>query len=197
MQPMPPPPPGSGPLPGPPGMYPPGYYPPPPPPKASLLWLWILLGVGGVVVVIGILAAIAIPSFMDYAKKAKRTDAALRTEQLYKAIQVYYIERGELPRTPGGPMPADNTCCNGPNHKCAPDMAQWQVEPWQSLDFSVDEPTYFSFSYEPDPSGQSFTISARGDLDCDMNTAVYYQIVGQVQDGNLTKQVTVTSGTGD
>ena len=44
---------------------------------------------------------------------------------------------------------------------------------------------------------QRFTISAHGDLDCDGQSVVYYQLVGTVHDGYLEKTVTVTNGVGD
>jgi type II secretory pathway pseudopilin PulG len=199
MEPSPPPPPTPGPLP--PGQMPPGYYPhpyPPPPKKSSLLWLWILLGVFGVLFVVGILAAIAIPSFMDYQKKAKRSEATLRVEMLYKDLRSFYAENDAIPPQTGEITPPQGSCCSAESHgKCQPDMALWQVEPWQTLDFTVDEPSYFSYSYTPDPAGKAFTISAWGDLDCDGKSVVYYQIVGTIQDGNITKAITVEHADGD
>jgi type II secretory pathway pseudopilin PulG len=176
-QPAPPPPPGPPgypPPPGAPGYPPPGYYPAPHAPKqASLLWLWILLGVLGFVMVLGIVAAVAIPSFMDYAKKAKRSEAQLNLNRARHAAMAYYAENAQFPTQSSGPTPALGECCRSPGHKCSPDYTLWQTEPWRSLDFTIDEPSMFSYSYEGSPDGQSFTLTAHGDLDCDNNYADY------------------------
>jgi|GEM_PF-2144791 len=199
MQPMPPPPPGGYPPPPPgqgyppPGYPPPGYpppgYPPPgyPPAKKSLLWLWILLGVGGAIVVLGILAAVAIPSFMSYQKKAKRSEADLNLRAIGRGATRTFAERSAFPSGRDGPTPALGTCCAGPNHKCPVVLSDWlgsgaTPSVWDELSFEPTAPFYFSYSYEGAPDGMSFTATAQGDLDCD-GTYVTYKILGKVVGG--------------
>lgn len=177
------PPPGGPPPPGypPPGYYPPpppGYY-PPPPRKASLLWLWILLGVVGGVMVLGILAAIAIPSFLDYQQKAKRSQADLMLTQLERSAGRYFAETSAFPTQASGPTPAQ-PCCSFPQRKCPADPSSWAVEPWMSLDFEPYESTYFQFDYTPSADGQSFVATATGDLDCD-GVAIVYTLRGRIE----------------
>ena len=171
MQPAPPgaPPPGTPP---PPGYYPPPGYGYPPPRKSSLLWLWILLGVLGAVMVLGILAAIAIPSFVDYQKKAKRSEAELQLMQIGKSARYHYIENAAFPTTAAGPTPS-TPCCDGPGHKCAADPSAWAADPWLALDVEPYGPHYFRYAYTPRGDGQGFTATATGDLDCDGTPAVF------------------------
>jgi type II secretory pathway pseudopilin PulG len=175
------PPPGAPPAGPPPGYPPPGYphgYPPPgypgypPPKKASLLWLWILLGVVAAVMVLGILAAVAIPSFVDYQRKAKRSSADLQLMQLQKSANRSYAENGGFPPGEAGPTPA-RPCCEFPGHKCEASSQEWLAEPWTSLDFETYGPSYYQFTYRGSADGQSFTATAIGDLDCDGVTVVH------------------------
>ena len=135
MQPAPPPQP-------PPGHLPPGYYPGYPPPpgfapkKTSLVWLWIALGVVGAVAVIGALAAIAIPSFVNYQRKAKAVEAELALRRIGQAAIMHYEEHGRFPEAAAGPTPAA-PCCLGPGQKCAPAIETWAIEPRPELPFPL------------------------------------------------------------
>ena len=44
-----------------------------------------------VVAIIGILAAVAIPAFMDYMKKSKKTEASLQLNKIGKNDKVFYV----------------------------------------------------------------------------------------------------------
>jgi type IV pilus assembly protein PilA len=80
---------------GPPGQYPGGMYPPPPPEKKNT-WVIVLVGclVAGFVgiVVIGILAAIAIPNFLMFQSKAKQAEAKTNLSALFTAQIAYFGE---------------------------------------------------------------------------------------------------------
>lgn len=158
-----------------------------------MAWLWILLGVVGVLFVIGILAAIAIPSFMNYQKKAKRSEAELNLNYLRRGAMNSYAENSQFPIGKAGPTPALGECCAGPNHKCDVDGPRWFNDPvWSALDFELTSPTYFSFAYES-TDGKSFTASAFGDLDCD-GTYIEYKLVGTSVNGNPTVEVLQPTG---
>jgi type IV pilus assembly protein PilA len=67
---------------------------------------------------------------------------------------------------------ADATSCvmGGTKEKSQPDAARWDHEFHKALRFSVDDPTYFAYGYQPAPlplNAINFTAFARGDLDCD------------------------------
>jgi hypothetical protein len=53
---------------------------------------------------------------------------------------------------------------------CIPMVEDWDRAPWRDLDFQIDDPHYFVYSYESDEvggTGTRFTARANGDLDCD------------------------------
>ena len=77
-----------------------------------------------VVAIIGILAAVAIPAFMDYMKKSKKTEASLQLNKLAKNLKVYYRVNGALPKGDAPLTPADS-CCGGPSGKCATSIRRW------------------------------------------------------------------------
>ncbi len=82
-----------------------------------------------VVAIIGILAAVAIPAFMKYMRKAKTTEAINGLNKIYIGARAYLVDeqqsRGALSQTtpqfpePEGLTPAA-TCCARPGRKCAP-----------------------------------------------------------------------------
>jgi hypothetical protein len=113
--------------------------------------------------VIGVVAGVAIPAFMDYMKKSKRTEASLQLNKLAKNLKVAHVTDGAFPKGKVGPTPAKSCCEQG--GKCAPDPAAWSDPVWQALDFTIDEPHLFRYSYESD--GKTAVVTAHGDLDCD------------------------------
>jgi type II secretory pathway pseudopilin PulG len=125
-------------------------------------------GLGGVMIpsaTIGMLAAVAIPAFMDYMKKSKQTEAALQLNKLAKNLKVAYMTNQAFPKG-SVPLSPAKSCCEGPNHKCD-DPAAWQHPIWQELDFMISEPHLFRYAYES--NGKTFVLRAVGDLDCDGN----------------------------
>ncbi len=52
-----------------------------------------------VVVIIGVLAALAIPRFMAASKKAKVSEAGTILKQIFESAEVYYQQEGEYPAT--------------------------------------------------------------------------------------------------
>jgi type II secretory pathway pseudopilin PulG len=130
--------------------------------------------------IFGIVAAIAIPAVMDYTARARHTESDLTLMLLEKAVQHYAIENNELPRA-SAPLTPDASCCAGPDHRCF-DVQSWQTPAWQQLDFSIDQPHQFRYSYQSD--GQTFTARAVGDLDCD-GSAVTYEIRGVISGSGI------------
>ena len=50
-----------------------------------------------VVVIIGILAAVAVPTYLNYVKKSRGGEAELYINTIFKQAAVYYTEEGEVP----------------------------------------------------------------------------------------------------
>jgi len=138
-----------------------------------------------VVAIIGILAAVAIPSFMDYMKRSKKTEAALQLNKIGKNSKRTYSETSSfvttsVVATPTRPGPGG--CCGGPNNHCAvvPGVT-WANDTWKALDFQIDEPTLFVYAYTG--GAATFAATATGDLDCD-NTEIVYTLNGTALQGN-------------
>jgi len=133
------------------------------------------------VAIVGILAAIAIPSFMKYIAKAKTTEARGQLEKMYNAARVYYLEQfgaraiivisPQFPESEG-PNPLAS-CCAGGQQRCQPRQDLWTAPTWKALQFSMDDPHYYRYEFVrttgtgPSGSGEEFTARALGDLDCD------------------------------
>lgn len=135
----------------------------------------IISSISIVLIIIGMAAAIAIPAFMDSMSKTKRSESDLMLNRIQHAAEIRAVSDGEFPRG-SAPLTPAAPCCEGPNHKCA-DAQSWQVPAWQQLDFEIDRPHYFRYSYESD--GKTFTAQAVGDLDCDGDT-ITYEISGTI-----------------
>ncbi len=139
-----------------------------------------------VVAIIGILAAVAIPAFMDYMKRSKKTEATLQLNKLGKNAKRSYLEQSNFvvgnaaqkPTKPGG-----NGCCSGPNNHCPADPTGFANDPiWKALDFQIDEASLFVYDYAGTPT--TFTSTATGDMDCD-GTEIVYTLTGSATDGNV------------
>ncbi len=133
--------------------------------------------------VVGVAAAVAIPAFMKNARKAKTSEATLHVKKLYDGARAYYEENHKFPPSVG-PTPPLGSCCKNPDKKCAPDPKLWAEASWQALMFSMDDPSQYSYTFEA--GGDTFTVRANGDLDCD---GIYstFEMAGKVQsDGSIT-----------
>jgi type IV pilus assembly protein PilA len=153
-----------------------------------------------VVAIIGILAAVAIPAFMKYIRRSKTTEPLMNLRKLYDSSVTYYetehadqsgkILARQFPVsvawTPTGP----GICCNDPGQKCNPATyaVQWSNSSWTALNFSVDDPFYYSYQYDAAGADTAahFTASASGDLNCDGKKFSLFQRVGSIQNNNVT-----------
>jgi type IV pilus assembly protein PilA len=136
-----------------------------------------------VVAIIGILAAVAIPAFMDYMKKSKKTEASLNLNKIAKNSKVYYNTNAGFVTKAGDEAPAaGGSNCSNASKKFTVDTAAWQDSAgWQELDFQVDEPNLFSYEYVP--GSTIATALAVGDLDCD-TTLITYTLALTSNEGN-------------
>src|SRR5688572_8692597 len=109
-----------------------------------------------VVAIIGILAAVAVPSFMRYIAKSKTVEARGHLEKVYNGARVYFHDpnsggaRNMQPIEPRFPEPAPATpsvsCCNF-GGKCPPSQAEWETPTWGALHFSMDDPHYYQYEF--------------------------------------------------
>jgi type IV pilus assembly protein PilA len=124
-----------------------------------------------VVAIIGILAAVAIPAFMDYMKKSKKTEASLQLNKIAKNNKTYFIANANFVTTDGVIEPgAAGGACSATGGKF-PTVDWSSLAGWKDLDFQIDEPNLFSYVYTSGTTTAS--ADAIGDLDCDGKTITY------------------------
>jgi prepilin-type N-terminal cleavage/methylation domain-containing protein len=144
-----------------------------------------------VVAIIGILASIAVPSFMKNARRAKLTEATVQLNRIYTSSRSYILElhsaAGQAGTvTPQFPNAEAKTpaaaCCTFAGNKCPPSATDWMTPQWQALMFEVQDPHYYQYAYQstgdtaPGP-GSNFVAEAYGDLNCDGNFS-YISMLG-------------------
>jgi type IV pilus assembly protein PilA len=140
-----------------------------------------------VVAIIGILAAVAIPAFMDYMKKSKKTEASLQLNKIAKNSKVYYDTNAQYVQNSATPKPT--TWAAGTNCKVTAPETDWATDSvWAALDFQIDEPNLFQYDY----NGSSLSTAdahAVGDLDCD-GTPITYSLTLTAPGGNASAVIT-------
>jgi Tfp pilus assembly protein PilE len=138
---------------------------------------------------VGALAAIAIPAFLEYLRKSKKSEGELHMQMIGKAAKRVYGETGAFPIGKTALLPANptrnygNNCCGGyggvagapgrvVSNRCTADPAAFARDPvWHALDVSIDEPSVYQYDYQSD--GKTFTARAIGDADCDGSSATW------------------------
>jgi hypothetical protein len=133
---------------------------------------------GGIGVVLGpVLAAIAIPAFVEYERRAKGSEAVIMLDRMYSgAADHYWSPRpgpggttvtGQLPPSIGWTPAID--CCqqSGGTGRCSAvaNQSAWAAPTWQALGFELYDDFYYQYRF--DVSGNRVLFQARGDLDCD------------------------------
>ena len=101
-------------------------------------------------------------------------------------------ETGKFP-VGSAPLTPATDCCKGEGGKCQPDPKAWTAGPWAALEFSIDEPHLFRYSYES-TDGTTFTATAVGDLDCSGKPQTF-TLKGTVDAGNPKVELQEPTGT--
>lgn len=145
-----------------------------------------------VVAIVGILAAIAVPSLMHYIENSKKTEAMLQLNALGKNAKRTYMETSSYFPGNAGPTPTKGTpggCCKGgaPDNHCAVDDKTWDSDAWKALNFRISEPTLFYYEYIGTPN--TFKATATGDLNCD-GVEIVYTLDGATISGDPTYKLT-------
>ncbi len=133
-----------------------------------------------VVAITGILASIAIPSFVKYIRRSQTMEAVMNIRKMYDASVAYFVSEhsdvngntiaqqfpGTTGWTPAAPPPAS---------KMAPNPALWSTPEWQALNFSVDDA--IRYAYNNVTSGTDSTakaqLQAAGDLNGNTVTSFF------------------------
>jgi prepilin-type N-terminal cleavage/methylation domain-containing protein len=144
-----------------------------------------------VVAIIGILAAVAIPMFLDSMKTAKSTEAVIQLDKIGKRAIIEYNTNATFPQSEAALTPVQNCCTqnSGGKRKCAVKATDWNTAEWRALDFSMDKDFYYQYHYLPAAQGASFTATATGDRDCD-GVTVDFTLTGTATNGTPTTSLT-------
>lgn len=158
-----------------------------------------------VVAILGILAAIAVPAFIKYVRRAKSSEAVMNVRKMFDGAVAYYSRdwsdrRGvaispQFPQTTNldrNPAPANNACCGQPSDKCVPTPGVWDTPMWQALNFGIDDAHYYWYNFISAGTGltSAFTAQGLGNLDCDQAYAVFERV------GAVSPQNAVMGGAG-
>ena len=144
-----------------------------------------------VVAIVGILAAIAVPIFMDALKRSRNTEAQLQLNKIGKRASEEYHTNSIFPMAAAALTPTASCCTQnaGGKRRCAVSATDWNTPEWTALDFSLSKEFLFQYSYTPSGGGAAYQALAIGDLDCD-GTAITFQLDGASVDGTPTATLT-------
>ena len=127
---------------------------------------------------LGVAAAVGIPAFIKYIRRAKASEAIDQLDKIAKGATVYYTtptiarDGTKLPcRFPDSvkTTPPAGTCCKSKDGRCPASVDDWNHETWSQLSFQVNDAHFFSYKFSSSGEGANarFTATAYGDLDCD------------------------------
>lgn len=136
--------------------------------RSPLVAVFVLAGLAGACVpCVGIVAAVGVPSFVSYVRRSKTAEAPANVRAIAQGVIAVWETTGALPpalpSTPGAP---------------SSERRMWPGDAapgWAEIGFAPVDPLYYSYEYEPDPSGTSFVVRARGDLDGDGVQSMFEQ----------------------
>src|ERR1043166_1745237 len=142
-----------------------------------------------VVAIIGVLAAVAIPAFMDYMKKSKKGEAELQLNQLMKRGKVYSAKYSDCSPSASPKLGTDGGACNGPNKKFAVDTTWSSDTGWSMLGFEVDEPNLFTYHYTPahGSAARATAVADPAGAGTFITSAVGFTIVSEGVSATLTE----------
>ncbi len=135
-----------------------------------------------VVVILGILAAVAIPAFTRYVKRSKTAEATGNITKIYQGQLTYYqaaLEREVATYLNAGAMPSASPTAA----KYTANVSQWAADAnWTAIGFSLDSAHYYQYS---SPGAATiFTANARGNLDGDGTYSTFLRS-GAITSGEL------------
>jgi hypothetical protein len=98
---------------------------------------------------------------------------ARRLADLQARLLDYFEAHGSFPVATAPFTPFATCCAFGGVTQCPANPAAWDIDPWQTLGFSIDTAHTFVYQYTS-AAGNDVRIAANGDLDCDGTTLDYF-----------------------
>jgi hypothetical protein len=141
-----------------------------------------------------VMAAIAIPAFLEYMNKSKKTQSSLHLRSIEVKIKAFHAMNGRLPNsTEMMPGPPGGACKNPAMKFPAQPHSAWEAAGWKDLGFHIDEDSRYSYQWTS-RGPQGGEAIAYADLDCD-GTVSETRLRIDVVEGNV--RATYTDPTPD
>jgi len=154
-----------------------------------------------VVAIIGILAAIAIPAFVNYVKRAKTSEVPANLKSMFQGAAAYY-QQENWPQgvVMSGTVAAATHCVTRSataswSASDSKNVVNWDSESaaYKSLNFAPADPIYFEYHIESsgEACGNSaddstvYTFTANGNLDGDSSASTFNLAAGSNGDNAL------------
>lgn len=146
-----------------------------------------------VVTIVGILAMIAIPSFIRYQRRMMTTEAFDELQTMYKGAATYYstvylsangrLAGCQFPR-PQGLTPAESCCAAGSDAngdtRCDSNQDAWNTDSWAALSFEMRDEHYFRYGFNSNENAlkdAQATLYAHADLDCNGIQSTFQRVI--------------------
>lgn len=158
-----------------------------------------------VVAIIGVLAAVAVPAFINYFKRSKTSEAASNLKSMFTGAATYYSAehwaQGNI--APGAAAAASTHCTvaeattsNAPGaNKTVIDWAAEAGRPtFEAINFMVADPVYYQYAVATTPGDQCgnaratevmYEFDAVGDLDGNGATSLFQLAAGTNNENQL------------
>lgn len=140
-----------------------------------------------VVVILGILAAVAIPAFTRYVKRSKTSEATGNIAKIYQGETAYFNQSSEQSVASFASAPATPSATPSASKYPAQPTAFTGDSGWSAIGFSVDAPLYYQYSATG--SATSFNSIATGNIDGDGTNSTFSRSAalnaGEIQGGQI------------
>ncbi len=155
-----------------------------------------------VVAIIGILAAIAIPAFLNYVKRSKTSEAASNLKSMFQGTATYYAAEnwtGGVPN-PGVASAAVTNCTFGDAEMLVEPSSSKNIPLWsgeaaefEAMNFAPSDGLYFQYGLDAEGASACanvandnalYTFYANGDLDDD-NVESTFQLEAGTNEDNV------------
>lgn len=136
-----------------------------------------------VVVILGILAAVAIPAFSRYVKRSKTSEATENINAIYNGQITYYNRSSELAGNPQAQFMGTTAQPSG-TAGTAKRTGTWTGTDWTSIGYASDKAMYYTYQTTVGGTGSSAaaTITANGNLDGDSSSSTFTRTISIASD---------------